>query len=137
MNSFSLDAFDAKLKSALSLNSSLKSSDAKASRDPTIFEMVDIFFLICQNNLAGPESESLFKTEADEEGLEAEDYILEEASTVLTEYKIVAYTDEKKSEVHKYIIMMSRAFDLKNGFTGPSEFPIDNYFDFLISVDFE
>jgi hypothetical protein len=137
MNSFSLDAFDAKLKSAHSLNSSLLSSDAKASRDPTIFDCIDIFFLVCQNNLAGPESKTLFKTERDEEGLEADDYILEEAETVLTEYKIVAYTDEKKSEIHKYIIMMSRAFDLKNGFTGPDEFPIDNYFDFLISDDFK
>jgi hypothetical protein len=137
MNSFSLDAFDAKLKSALSLYNSFETPDANASKYPDIYDMVDYFFFLCQNNLAGPESESLFKTEEDEEGREPDDYILEQAETVLCEYRIIAYTDEKKSPVHKYIIMMSRAFDLKNGFTGPDEFPIDNYFDFLISADFK
>ena len=137
MSSFSLDAFDAKLKSALSLYNSFETPDANASKTTDIYDMVDYFFSICQNNLAGPESETLFKTEEDEEGLEAEDYILKQAETVLDEYKIIAYTDEKKSKIHKYIMMMSRTFDLKNEFTGPDEFPIDGYFDFLTSADFK
>jgi hypothetical protein len=178
MSSISLDAFDAKSKSALSLSSFEQSFDVNPSKfffprqkckicmnpdakckcckvegfEPDAEKMllagikefeneVDSFFLLCQNSLAGPESETLFKTEEDEDGNEPEDKIIEQSDLVNQMYENVLSQFENKDEIKsllvRYSIESTRAFDLKNGFTGPDTFNLDGYFNFLCWSDFE
>ena len=178
MSSISLDAFDAKSKSALSLSSFEQSFDANPSKffyprkkcpvckgprclcncliiegfEPDVKKMllagikefedeVDAFFLLCQNNLAGTESETFFKTEEDEDGKVPEDYIIEQSDIINQIYEDVLTQYENKDEIKsllvRYSIESTRAFDLKNGLTGPDEFNLDCYFNFLCWRDFE
>ena len=135
MSSFSLDAFDVKQKNSLSQKSASLSSDVNPLKNNPICKMVAQFFLFVDENLAGPESEHMFKTEEDEAGLTAEDHVIEKADAINEFYKNHLDSDDVKSDVRKFIIGFVFFFNSKNE-EALGKIYFDEYFDFLRSDDY-
>jgi hypothetical protein len=136
MNSFSLDAFDAKSNSALSVNSSLKTLDANASKREPIFDWIDSFFLFCEENKSVADDGKMWKTEEDEEGKEAEDYIMEQAEKITLVYEIIADYDGIKSKIRKHVLKCVDAFNSKNEEVYGKLY-FDEYLEFMIGTDYD
>lgn len=115
--------------------SSNKIPDVKPSKREPIFNLIDSFFLFCEENRADPDSETTWKTEEDEEGLEAEDKIIEQAENITLLYESLVDSDEIKSKIRKYIVKQVDLFNFKNE-EAIEYLYFDNYFEFLTSDDF-